>query len=155
MVSFFAGSDNLFCYNRRRFLLEPARASDGHTARYNTSTTTGAAAGATGDAARAGTGDKDGRRGRGPAATRKTGEGGDRRPPERTGGAAARSPERDVRIGTNVLREEEESWGDLFFFLAWIQRPRGLNRTPLAGPAETFGRRTGAYKRPYDNQMMV
>ena len=42
---FFAGSDKLFCYNRCRFLLELARASSGHTARYNASTTTGAAAG--------------------------------------------------------------------------------------------------------------
>ena len=42
---FFAGSDKLFCYNRYRFLLEPARASGGHTARYNATTTTAAAVG--------------------------------------------------------------------------------------------------------------
>jgi len=110
--------------------LEPARASGGHTARYNASTTTGAAAGATGYAARAGTGDEDGRRGQGPATTRKTGEGGDRRPPEGTGGAASRSPKRDP---TDCPRKKR-AWGRFVFFclgssgcVAQIERS-GLDR---------------------------
>ena len=94
-----------------------------------------------------GTIDEDGRRGRGPARRRgrpaRVGtDGGDN---HRRGQEARRCAPRAGHADPARLPEEEEARGDLFFLnptAAWLTS-NGLRST-----AETFGRRTGAYKRP-------
>ena len=82
-----------------------------------------------------GTGDEEDRRG---PATR-TATGGDKR-------RGAALLERGMWIQPECSRKKKP--GAIRFFLPGSNDPRGSHPTDGARPAETFGRRTGAYQRP-------